>query len=156
MGQARESGLWMPLRLVLVAVCFLLLVAADQRLQVWLTRITVTFESDMGAWFTFVFLAVLAGFAAGLAAVLPSRFSYRLGRVITLGILPLAVLAVMASWLPGGIPSGLPLWVVRFLFVGSGQMAVALLLGLAVAAGFAGPHERPAATPPPPPPGLSS
>ena len=93
-------------------------------------------------WLLWLGLAVLAGVAVGLAAMLPDRFGYRWGRAFALAILPLLLLAHLtfavgplirftaehAHWLVG--KKG-------FFFDGLGiGYALAVALGVAIAAGF--------------------
>ena len=132
--------LWV-LRLILVVGALALLWLAQRRYEVWQERFSSDFKSHLDLWLEWVGLAALSGLAFGVAAWLPSGLSYRLGRVLLLGVLPLLALVHFALFLQ--YPEDLPSFLNRaYFYMNLGpQFALALMLGVAIAAGFA-PSER--------------
>jgi len=143
MARARESAERLLTRLLLVVLGVVLLWGSNRALF----RSQVRFASaqappSWSGWVLWLGLAVLAGVAVGLAAMLPDHFGYRFGRAFVLGIVPLLLLAHLtfavgplirftaenAHWLV--VTKG-------FFFDGLGiGYALAVALGVAIAAGF--------------------
>jgi len=139
----RKLDLLWVLRLILVVGALALLWLAQHRYEVWQERYSSEFKPNVELWLEWVGLAVLSGLAFGLAAWLPSgRLSYRWGRVLLLGVFPLLALVHFALFLQYGqdLPSFLGDYVWFYMSLGP-QFALAVMLGVAIAAGFA-PSER--------------
>jgi len=139
----RRRDLRWVLRLILVVGALALLWLAQRRYEVWQERFASEFKPNVELWLQWVGLAVLSGIAFGLAAWLPSgRLSYRLGRVLILGVLPLLALVHFALFLQYNqdLPSFLRDHVWFYMSLGP-QFALAVMLGVAIAAGF-GPSGR--------------
>ena len=125
-------------RFSLSVLAFLLLLLGQSSFGILVRDYSRTFELAPGLVAAYVAFGVLAGFAAGMAVVLPRRLAARHPRRgITLALLPIAVtvLNVLAVLVPGSLPEGLTLYVTTNL-IGL-QVAASLLLGVAVASAFA-------------------
>lgn len=143
----------MVLRVLLVVVGFLLVWLMEGRWQAAREQYAREFEWPMLQWLLLLGSGGLAGLAFGLACCLPTRFGgYRPGRVLAVGIPSLVIVALGIVFLADlGAVNELPrpLGVVVFRLVGAGgpffQPVAAILLGVALASGFAEPRTRPAA-----------
>jgi hypothetical protein len=141
-SSGRKPDLRWVLRLILVVGALALLWLAQRRYEVWQLRFSSEFEFHLELWIEWVGLATLSGVAIGLAARLPSgRLSYRWGRVLLLGVLPLLALVHFGLFLQYG--QDIPSFLNRpYFYMSLGpQFALAAMLGVAIAAGFA-PSER--------------
>jgi hypothetical protein len=140
----RKPDLLWVLRLILVAAALALLWLAQRRFETWQARYASEFKSSIDLWLEWVGLAVSSGLAFASAAWLPGgRLSYRWGRALLLGVLPLLGLVHFALFLQfrQDLPSFLGDHVWFYMSLGP-QFALAVMLGVAIAAGFA-PSERP-------------
>ena len=125
-------------RFSLSVLAFLLLLLGQSAFGMLVRDYSNTFELSPTLIAAFLAFGVLAGFAAGMAVVLPRRLALRHPRrALALAVLPLAVTAlnVLAAAVPGSLPDGLALYVSSNL-IGI-QGAASLLLGVAIASGFA-------------------
>jgi hypothetical protein len=139
----RKPNLRWVLRLILVVGAMALLWLAQHRLDTWQVRYSSEFKPHVELSLEWVGLAVLSGLAFGLAAWLPSgRLSYRWGRVLLLGVLPLLAQVHVTLFLQfrQDLPSFFGHYVWFYMNLGP-QFALAVMLGVAIAAGFA-PSER--------------
>ena len=134
-------GSWI-LRGCLGVASVVVLWLAQRRFDAWQGRVATTFRWNAGGWFGYVGLLVLAGFVLGLGAVLPLRLRYRVVPALTLGAIPLLLLARTPFLLGYAAPHRvhLPSWFTQpyFLAGTSAEFALAVLLGVALAAGFSG------------------
>jgi hypothetical protein len=104
-----------------------------------------TFKTPWGSWLWWIALLVLAGVSFGLAAMSPDHFRYRPVRALALGFVPLLMLAYYTIVLgPAALyAAGHLRFLARhdFFFIGPEAFAVAfalaVLLGIAIASGFA-------------------
>ncbi|HYH28685.1 MAG TPA: hypothetical protein VEA19_07925 [Actinomycetota bacterium] len=125
-------------RFSLSVLAFLLLLLAQGSFGILARDYSRTFEIPLGPLVAFLGFATLAGFAAGMAVVLPQRLGLRHPRRgITLAILPVVVTAlnVMAALAPGALPGGIGLFTSTYL-IGI-QPIASMMLGVAVASAFA-------------------
>lgn len=140
------------LRLVFVVVSVLLLWAAENRLEIVQNqfRLPRTRPHVLSAMLVYLAIVVLAGLAFGLAMKPPHRWSYRWGIALILGTVPFVLLAVTVwiegyQYTRGTIPSFL--FHPRFYLASGPQFALAVMLGLAIAAGFTPAQEATPADP---------
>jgi len=127
-------------RFSLSVFAFLLLLLAQGSFGILIREYGATFEIPLGPLTAFLVFAVLAGFAAGMAAVLPQEPRLRhAGRGITLAIIPLLVTAlnVVVALAPGALPGGFSLFTSTYL-IGI-QPVASVLLGVAMASMFSEP-----------------
>jgi hypothetical protein len=101
----------------------------------------------MGGWAVWVGLAALTGLAFGLAGWMPwGRMRFRLSRALLLGAVPLVMLADFAFLYGLMLPHHWyhPSFLLRNPFWDDfgPQLALAVLLGIAIASGFAPRRER--------------
>jgi hypothetical protein len=152
--RSRDTEGRLVLRVLLVIAGFLLVWVMESRWHAAREQYARAFEWPMLEWLLLLGSGVLAGLAFGLACCLPTRFGgYRPGRVLAMGIPSLGVLAVGIVFLAdlsavNDLPR--PLGEVVFRLVGAGgpffQPVAAIVLGIALASGFAEPRPRTAAT----------
>jgi len=152
-GRRADAG-WILIRLGMVVVAMWLVVLARGRLVAAERRMVAQFESDLGGWFTFVALAILAGVVFGLAIVLPKRRAgYRWTDLLALGLIPLLFILVGMTFVLRLGGTGFPGWYERFMFREQDlfsfeiTLVAAILLGIAIAVGLRG--REPPAVPPP-------
>jgi hypothetical protein len=134
------------IRLLLVIAAFVLLWAGDRQFAELIVTRSSTYTTTWAGWLGWIGFLALSGVAFGLAGWLPSGFGYRPGRALLLGVVPLLML-IHATLVQG------PRSVVTFslhhlgflyrhiyFFDGLRGMgvpfALALMLGVAIAAGF--------------------
>lgn len=146
------------LRLVFVVVSVLLLWAAEDRFEVVQNqfRLPRTRPHVLSAMLVYIAIAVLAGLAFGLAMRPPHGWSYRWGIALILGAVPFVLLAVTVwiegyQYTRGPIPSFL--FHPGFYLNWGPQFALAVMPGLAIAAGFTPTQEATTADPNSSPPG---
>jgi hypothetical protein len=128
-------------RLVFLIAAFALLWAGSRQFtRMTLTR-SVTYTSSYGAWLAWVGLIALCGFAFGLACWLPRRVRFRWGIAVLLGLIPF-LMTVHVSMFEG--PNSLVRFVaahfhslMNFYFFDRQPFVPVVLLGVAIAAGFA-------------------
>ncbi len=137
------TRLWRTVaRAVLVVLAFVLLWAGNRALNHMALRASVTYVVPWGGWLWWIALLVLAGVAFGLAAMLPERLHFRPTRAVLLGIVPLLMLVHQAMVIG---PSSAVQFTLRhlhflnrvFFFDTSSHYAITVMLGVAIAAGFA-------------------
>jgi len=134
-------GSWI-VRACLAIASVILLWLAQRRFDSWQRRVAATFHWNTGGWFAYIGLLVLAGFALGLGAVFPRRLRYHVVSALALGLIPLLLLARAPFLLGYASPHRmhLPSWLAQpyFFDTASCEFALAVLLGVALAAGFSG------------------
>jgi hypothetical protein len=135
------------LRFGLTVVALVLLWLAQRRYFAWRLGINATMRESVSLSLQHTGLVVLAGFVLGIAARLPKSWSYRLGPPTALGVIPLLMLAQFeflwyAAYNRPDLIHSASNWFSRWFFrayffndVGP-HFAVALMLGVAVSAGF--------------------
>lgn len=130
------AGRWAEhaVRLLYLLAAIALLWVALRRQAAFLQSFQTRFEFHIGTWATFVGTLLLAGLSAGFAVRLPARGPYSWGRALILIVVPFlflvsVLLFAMEAWTPPG-------WLFSFVSSFVVQTGLALLLGLAIAAGF--------------------
>lgn len=128
-------------RIVFLAVAFVLLWAGSRQFDRMNLSRSFTFVSTYGAWFSWIGLIALCGFAFGLACWLPRRIRYRWGQALLLGLIP-ALMTIHVSVFEG--PTSLVRFVaahfnslMNYYFFDRQPLVPVVLLGVAIAAGFA-------------------
>jgi hypothetical protein len=145
-GRARPELLQTIARAVLMILGLVLLWAGHHAVNNMNQQRARTFVAPWGGWLWSLALLVLAGAVFGLAAMLPAHAGYRPMRALLLGAIPLVMLLYMTIDL--GPAAGFVHQHLRFLVSGFGRgqfffeegdglSAVPVLLGVAIAAGFA-------------------
>jgi hypothetical protein len=125
-------------RFSLTVLAFMLLMLAQSAFGILIREYGSTFRIAPGSVTAFLVFAVLAGFAAGMAVVLPQRVVLRHpGRGITLALLPLVVTALnlLATIAPASLPGPVGTFAATYL-IGI-QPVASLLVGVAAASAFA-------------------
>jgi hypothetical protein len=125
-------------RFSLSVLAFLLLLLAQASFGILARGYSERLEVPVGPLLAFLAFAVLAGFAAGMAVVLPQRLGLRHPRRgMTLAILPVVITAlnIMAALAPGALPAGVGLFTSTYL-IGI-QPVASVFLGVAAASAFA-------------------
>jgi hypothetical protein len=136
----------------LVALAFVLVWFMDLRWEAARFQYAETFRWPMATWLGFLGVGLLAGLALGFALFLPPRLGrYRWGRVVVLGVVPSLLVVLGLALLPNldqvfAPPHDDPIEgaltrLVDF-FGGTFQALSAILVGVAVASGFAEPRPR--------------
>ena len=132
-------------RAVLVVGGLVPLRFAESRYLAWSRENAAAFRIQLGGWVLWVGLMALAGLAFGLAGWMPwGRMRYRWTHALLVGVVPLVMLAhfaiVATHWF------SLPRWLwgrPPYFWTDVGpQFALAVLLGIAVASGFASHRDR--------------
>jgi hypothetical protein len=132
------------LRAAFALVAFILLVAGLHAQDETNLEAFVTGRMPWGGWLTWIVLLALAGLAFGLAARVPFVLRFHAGRAALLAVIPsLCVLEVSVSFGPTGLVTFVAQHA-RFLWLDVSSADVlmeignlaAVLLGVAVAAGF--------------------
>ena len=124
-------------RFSLTVLGLLLLILAEAAFGILFNDYRRTFELSPGPLIAYLAFALLAGFAIGMALVLPQKLALRHSRrALTLGLLPLliTVLNVVFALAPTALPDAIGEFTFAFLF-GIRTYAL-LLLGMAGASAF--------------------
>lgn len=125
-------------RFSLSVLAFMLLLLAQGAFGILIREYGSTFKLAPGPLTAFLGFAVLAGFAAGMAVILPQRVALRHPRRgITLALLPLVVTAlnVLSVLVPAFLPEAVGRFAATYL-VGI-QPVASLLVGVAAASAVA-------------------
>jgi hypothetical protein len=136
LGRARDHGL----RLVLSAASVAFLWIALDYLLSFQRHASESFRLEVGRWLPVLGAAIAAGLLFGIAMALPLGRGYRPLRVIVLGLPPAIFLAQFAFTIWWAIPhqwkSAWWLDWPHLFFSPAAQIALGMLFGLALAAGF--------------------
>jgi hypothetical protein len=140
------------LRLILSVAAVAFLWVAVDRLVSFQQHAAQQFRFEVSRWVLVLAAAIAAGFLAGVAMALPLGRGYRPLRVLVLGLPPAVFLAqfvVNIWWVFRRLWKGHPWWVdwPRLFFSPAAQLALGILFGLALAAGFRTRHDGKAERP---------
>jgi hypothetical protein len=121
--------------------------AAQNRLATWQEAFAGTARPHTGTYLQWMALAALAGACLGAAAILPAASRhFRARSALGIAILPLLVIAhYLVVWhLALANEWDLPSWMtsIDYFFGPAPQMALGVMLGAALPAGFAGTKNR--------------
>jgi hypothetical protein len=128
------------LRLVLSAAAVAFLWIAVDYLLSFQQHASESFHLEVGRWLPVLGAAVAAGLLFGIATVIPLGHGYRPLRVVALGLPPAVFMAQFVFKIWWAFPhQWKPQWWLdwpNLFFSPAAQIALGLLLGLALAAGF--------------------
>jgi hypothetical protein len=107
-----------------------------EREQSWLFHAKAYFELDTGGLLMWLAFVALSGFLFTLAAIPPAGLRYRPLPPLLLGLVPALFIAHFVAYYSGVEPRFLITHMEPFYFDTNAQFALAVLFGVALAAGF--------------------